>query len=94
MGGILVSRRLQCRVLILTFDSRVNRKQIQKPEVIVEALATVVGGEEAKSMVEKAGTPEVKKLLTEKTDEAFASGAFGLPWFVGECSIDCGSRHS
>jgi len=45
-------------------------------------------------MMEKAGTPEVKKLLTEKTDEAFASGAFGLPWFVGKESLaDCGSRH-
>lgn len=25
--------------------------------------------------------PDIKSLLTSKTDEAFKSGAFGLPWF-------------
>jgi 2-hydroxychromene-2-carboxylate isomerase len=51
----------------------VDRKQVQKPEGIVEALATVAGEREAKSVLEQAGTPEVKKRLLENADEAFAS---------------------
>ena len=31
----------------------------------------------------QATSDEVKKLLSTKTDEALAEGAFGLPWFVG-----------
>jgi hypothetical protein len=45
----------------------------------------VVGQEDAKELFEKGSSPEVKKRLTEATEEAFKDGAFGLPWFVGEC---------
>ena len=36
-------------------------------------------------MLEKTKTDEVKKLLASNTDQAFKDGAFGLPYFVGEC---------
>lgn len=61
-----------------------NRKPIAKPETVIEALAKVIGEQDAKSVFEKGSSPETKKLLSERTDEAFADGAFGLPWFVGE----------
>lgn len=35
-------------------------------------------------MWEQMSQAEIKSLLTSKTDEAFKSGAFGLPWF--ECT--------
>jgi hypothetical protein len=63
----------------------IDRKPIQNPEVVIAALAKVVGEEDAKELFEKGSSPEVKKRLTEATEEAFKDGAFGLPWFVGEC---------
>lgn len=65
-------------------NARGNRKPIAKPETVIEALAKVLGEQDAKSVFEKGSAPEVKKLLIERTDESFADGAFGLPWFVGE----------
>jgi len=45
-----------------------------------------VGGEaEAKKVLEASKGEEVKKRLSGNTDKAFGDGAFGLPWFVGEC---------
>lgn len=40
--------------------------------------------EEAQMVVQKSREEEVKKMLAENTDRAFAEGAFGLPWFVGK----------
>jgi 2-hydroxychromene-2-carboxylate isomerase len=46
---------------------------------------TVVGSDdEAKKVIERTKTDEVKKLLSANTQQAFKDGAFGLPWFVGE----------
>ena len=45
----------------------------------------MVGEQAAKELFEMGSRPEVKKRLGETTDEAFREGAFGLPWFVGEC---------
>jgi 2-hydroxychromene-2-carboxylate isomerase len=44
-----------------------------------------VGEATAKESIEKSGTKDIKDALLKRTDEAFAEGAFGLPWFVGMC---------
>lgn len=54
----------------------------------------VLGGdeEEARKVVERGGSEEVKKRLNENTAKAFGEGAFGLPWFVGMCSFPLQER--
>ncbi|KAH8731336.1 thioredoxin-like protein [Phaeosphaeriaceae sp. PMI808] len=54
-----------------------------KPENIQAIIRTVVGSDDdAKKVIDRTKTDEVKKLLSENTDKAFKDGAFGLPWFV------------
>ncbi|KAH7072811.1 thioredoxin-like protein [Paraphoma chrysanthemicola] len=54
-----------------------------KPENLQAIVRTIVGSdEEAKKVIERTKTDEVKKLLSANTDQAFKDGAFGLPWFV------------
>ncbi|EMC91239.1 hypothetical protein BAUCODRAFT_319300 [Baudoinia panamericana UAMH 10762] len=60
----------------------IERKPIKDAAVVTAALATVLGEAEAKRMLEKAGSPEVKKLLTDNSNLAIDEGAFGLPYFV------------
>lgn len=60
----------------------VELEPISKPEVFVPVLQRVLGETDAKEVLDRAGTPEVKQLLTSNTDRAFKSGAFGLPWFL------------
>jgi 2-hydroxychromene-2-carboxylate isomerase len=56
-----------------------------KPENLLAILRTVVGSEgEAKKVIERTKSDEVKKVLSGNTDKAFQDGAFGLPWFVGK----------
>jgi 2-hydroxychromene-2-carboxylate isomerase len=56
-----------------------------KPENLHAIVRTVVGSDdEAKKVIERTKTDEVKKLLSANTQQAFKDGAFGLPWFVGE----------
>jgi 2-hydroxychromene-2-carboxylate isomerase len=66
-----------------------------KPENMQAILGTVLGSdEEAGKVLERVKTEEVKKKLSANTEKAFADGAFGLPWFVGEYSapfLFCGS---
>jgi len=60
----------------------VERKSISKAEVWTAALAEVLGESEAKKVAGMASGAEAKKLLKENSDQAFANGAFGLPWFM------------
>ncbi|KAK5124074.1 hypothetical protein LTR85_002271 [Meristemomyces frigidus] len=60
----------------------IQRQSISKPEVFGPVYAKVLGEEQAKQVLEKAGSAEAKKLLTDNTNMAFNEGAFGLPWFV------------
>ncbi|KAF1943457.1 HCCA isomerase/glutathione S-transferase kappa [Clathrospora elynae] len=54
-----------------------------KPENLQAIVRTIVGSDaEAKKVLERTKTDEVKKTLTGNTDQAFKDGAFGLPWFV------------
>lgn len=60
----------------------VEAKPIGKPETVSAALANVLSEGEVKDVMAKVGTPEVKKGLSENTDQSMKDGAFGLPWFV------------
>ncbi len=60
----------------------VEGKTIGKPEVFGPVLIQVLGEKDGKAILEKVGSPEVKKRLTDNSDWAFDEGAFGLPWFV------------
>jgi hypothetical protein len=63
-----------------------------KPENLQAILRTVVGSdEEAKKVLEKTKTDEVKTVLSQNTEKAFADGAFGLPYFVGTY-LEAGAR--
>ncbi|KZM23109.1 Glutathione transferase [Ascochyta rabiei] len=54
-----------------------------KPENLLAILRTLVGSdEEARRVLERAQTDEVKQALTRNTEQAFGHGAFGLPYFV------------
>lgn len=56
-----------------------------KPQNMLAILRTILGSdEEAKKVLERTKTDEVKKTLSQNTDQAFKDGAFGLPYFVGE----------
>lgn len=56
-----------------------------KPENIHAMVSTIVGSsEEAKKVIDRTKSDEVKKLLSANTEKAFADGAFGLPYFVGK----------
>jgi 2-hydroxychromene-2-carboxylate isomerase len=59
-----------------------------KPENLLAILRTIVGSDdEAKKVLERTKSDEVKKVLAQNTDQAFKDGAFGLPYFVGESPI-------
>lgn len=63
-------------------------REPDKAENILALMKTVVGGEEeARRIVEAMQSEEVKRALVANTEQAFKDGAFGLPWFVGECSF-------
>jgi 2-hydroxychromene-2-carboxylate isomerase len=57
-----------------------------KPEILQALLSKVLDShEEAQKVIERTQTEEVKQKLARNTAKAFRDGAFGLPWFVGEC---------
>ncbi|CEN61832.1 hypothetical protein ASPCAL08480 [Aspergillus calidoustus] len=60
-----------------------NGKATQR-EGFIPILEGVLGEAETKAVVEAASGAEVKARLSANTQQAFDSGAFGLPWF--ECT--------
>ncbi|KAL4929955.1 putative 2-hydroxychromene-2-carboxylate isomerase [Aspergillus undulatus] len=60
-----------------------NGKATQS-EVFVPILEKVLGSSKTKAVLEAANGPEIKARLSANTQQAFDSGAFGLPWF--ECT--------
>nr|BAI44787.1 similar to 2-hydroxychromene-2-carboxylate isomerase [Alternaria alternata] len=54
-----------------------------KPETLQAILKTVLDSdEEARKVIERTRTEEIKQKLGKNTTKAFEDGAFGLPWFV------------
>lgn len=66
-----------------------NAKATQ-PEVFVPILERFLGSAETKAVLEAANRPEIKARLSANTQQAFDSGAFGLPWF--ECTNPKGEK--
>ncbi|KAF2831918.1 thioredoxin-like protein [Ophiobolus disseminans] len=64
-------------------DFWVDWKDPLKPGNLLSIVAEVLGSEEeARRVVESTKSEECKKRLSANTEEAFAEGAFGLPYFV------------
>ncbi|KAL4913446.1 thioredoxin-like protein [Aspergillus aurantiobrunneus] len=61
-----------------------------QPEGFVPILERVLGASETKAILEAANQPEIKSRLSANTQQAFDSGAFGLPWF--ECINSKGEK--
>ncbi len=61
---------------------------IGKPEGFGPILEKVLGNEEAGDVLARMGGKEAKGRLSENTDKAMQSGAFGIPWW--ECENERG----
>ncbi|KAL2815577.1 thioredoxin-like protein [Aspergillus cavernicola] len=61
-----------------------------QPEGFVPILEKVLGQAETKAVLEAANGPDIKARLSANTQQAFDSGAFGLPWF--ECTNTNGEK--
>lgn len=60
----------------------VEGQPIGEPAIVTKALAKVLGEEQAKEIVAGTKRDEVKRLLSENTNQAFGAGVFGVPFFV------------
>lgn len=60
----------------------VEHAPVSKPEVYGLVIREVLGEELGERVLGMEKSGEVKGLLTERTEEAFAQGAFGIPWFA------------
>ncbi|KAF7586802.1 hypothetical protein BBP40_008320 [Aspergillus hancockii] len=58
--------------------------KIAQVEGFSPVLTSVFGKDGAQGILEAANEPEIKAALKANTDQAFKSGAFGIPWF--ECT--------
>ncbi len=75
----------------LFHDFWVEHRETHKPEVLGSLLGKVLGSDAAATVAaEASGTG--KAALLRNTDEAFAAGAFGLPWMV--CTNAAGQTES
>lgn len=60
----------------------VQGKPINQPEVISTALMNVFSDAEIQEIIKASQEKGAKQRLTENSDQAMESLAFGLPWFV------------
>lgn len=90
-GGADKQQRLARTLDALYHDFWVEHREAHKPEVMAPLLGRVLGADEAAKVVAAAST-EGKAALQRNTDEAFAAGAFGLPWMV--CTNAAGETES
>ena len=74
-------QKLEAVVAALYETSFVKRKDVHSLAAVEPILANLLGQSAAKDIVSKATSPEIKKTLSDNTDEALSSGAFGLPWY-------------
>ena len=73
--------QLEAIVAAIYEKSFVNRQPVHTLEAVKSTLGTFLEKETVEEIVLKATSPEVKQKLTQNTEEAIDSGAFGLPWF-------------
>jgi hypothetical protein len=70
-----------------------EHRRIADPAVIEEVLTPIVGQAAARGCLRRAQDKDVKDLLAQRTQAAFDSGAFGLPWFQGTFFVGVGREH-
>lgn len=58
-----------------------NHDEIHKPEVFLPVLESILGSEDVQRLAEAAPN-KGKEILTQNTEQAFQSQAFGLPWMI------------
>ena len=61
--------------------SFVKRQAVHTFDYVKPILVAFLGNPAAEEVLAKATSFEIKQLLTQRTEEALDSGAFGLPWF-------------
>jgi 2-hydroxychromene-2-carboxylate isomerase len=66
--------------------------QTHEPAHLSRILSSSASSLDAEAILQAATTDQVKKRLTQNTNEAFASGAFGLPWMV--CTNEAGETET
>lgn len=85
LAGIQVKcpNQLPAAIDALYEASWVRHDDVTSPDAVSRILASAIGESNARAAME-AVQGEGKKKLMANTEEAFESGAFGLPWFVCE----------
>lgn len=79
---------LESAIDLLYHNTWVQWSEPTKAENLQALLSTLLGGEEAaREVLEQAQTKEGKGVLAGNTQKAYEDGAFGLPYFVGECVL-------
>ncbi|KAJ6440851.1 2-hydroxychromene-2-carboxylate isomerase [Purpureocillium lavendulum] len=84
-------RRLVQALDALYHEFWAEHGETHKPEVLRPLMEKVLGGEAAAAIAAEAARVG-KAALQRNTDEAFAAGAFGLPWMV--CTNAAGETES
>jgi 2-hydroxychromene-2-carboxylate isomerase len=80
--SLLAPQKLEDVIAALYHTFWVESKPVSKPEVYGPVIASVVGEDLGKQVMEKSKTPEAKHMLKKNTDLALEKDAFGLPWYV------------
>jgi 2-hydroxychromene-2-carboxylate isomerase len=91
-GGPNNQSRLVEALNALYHDFWVDHCEVNDPQVLRLLLERVVGGNVAAEILAAAASNEGKDILVRNTDEAFAAGAFGLPWMI--CTNSKGETES
>ncbi|KAF2669661.1 putative 2-hydroxychromene-2-carboxylate isomerase [Microthyrium microscopicum] len=60
----------------------VEHTRINEPAALGSVLGSVLANDQLDKVMQATSTKDVKDGLSEKTQEAFDTGAFGMPWFV------------
>lgn len=78
-------QKIERAIELFYYDFWVEWNDPTKSATLQAILGTALNSdEEAREVVERARTEEVKQKLVDNTNNAFENGAFGLPWFTGE----------
>jgi hypothetical protein len=59
-----------------------EQMNLEKPEIMKEALLRHFSAGQIKEIMESANSPKYKQTLLDNTKTALEAGAFGCPWFV------------
>ncbi|KAK5808823.1 DSBA-like thioredoxin domain-containing protein [Linnemannia elongata] len=60
----------------------VEDKDVSQQEILINALAPIIGADKASKYMQQTSDKEIKQQLIDNTNEAIEAGAFGAPTFV------------